>query len=181
VVRLVAPLLRLAAPAWLSGLLAAALGAAGCMQGYGSAPFACSNGICPEGYHCVAKVCRQDGSEAADLRGWENRRTNPRKDGGAVTPADQRVVASGWTCAQVLDCQDQCVVGCDNKCGPNDPCFQACNDSCQDACFGHGSSAAKLLFDQLLACDVSHYCPDAQNFYQCEAVNCSKQLTDCGL
>jgi hypothetical protein len=196
------PHLGPAVPARVGGLLLlAALGLAGCVQDYGVAPFACSHGVCPEGYRCADKVCRQSGtSQAPDVRGWESPWIAPRHDGGAV--GNERSVgleprpdaATGGTCNQLLVCTNQCGNSCDNQCGPscdnqcgmNDACFDSCYDSCMDtcynpcetACLNRGSATARTLYQQLLACDELN-CAHAQNSLQCEATACATQLGSC--
>ncbi len=163
-----------------------ALTAAGCVKDYGEAPFACASNVCPEGYLCVAKVCRREQSAPRDARVEPPRKDSwPRTDGFqprdgrgdtwrsdllAPRDIDRFPDLGGKSCAQTLLCYGQCG-----------------NETCGNACYAALSPVARALMDALESCWQSAanggcymQChPDGPSCDLCLDGVCAKQLAAC--
>ena len=168
-------------------LLGGAVALASCSPEYGEAPFACAqSAVCPEGYHCVDKVCRREGSSSRppdahlDKSGWVRRDLGPAPDrhlGAEPSRTDlpridlaklvDQAVPVGWTCQQIYTCSMACT-----------------NAACAQACYNQGSADAKAKIDALDKCFYQYcdpVCTDQADCNACELYYCPAQRAACGV
>lgn len=152
------------------------LGMVSCLRDYGEAPFACASAICPEGYRCVGKVCRREGTSRAP-DGF----VAPR-DGAGVeaataaadsTPAQLPDLSSpGSSCAVIMDC-----------------CKSCSTEACCNVCVNAGSLAAKAKYGAVEACyeaadfgvcdPICSQNPESYSCWDCILAACQGQIKAC--
>lgn len=76
----------------------AALGACSVEVDYGSTTFACSDGLCPDGYSCVATVCEAD----EQITGDPDAAIEPVPDAAPAVDAEQPDAEAQATCDELF-------------------------------------------------------------------------------